>query len=78
MTRRIAPFWDQEIQLGDLATTDGARFVASADLDGDGDLDLVTANERSDNLTVFFQSAPRIFASPALVLGGFVDDARTE
>ena len=45
--------------------------MAAADLDGDGDQDLVSANEFGDNLTVFFQSSPGSFAAAPLVLGGF-------
>ena len=41
--------------------TDGPRSVAVADFDGDGDLDLVSANELSNTLTVFLQSVPGAF-----------------
>jgi hypothetical protein len=43
--------------------------VEVADLDGDGDVDLVSANSLSDNLTVFFQLSPGCYG-PAMVLTG--------
>jgi len=55
--------------LGGSGLTDGPLYVAAADLDGDGDQDLVAANG-GQNLTVFFQQAPGSFQSPPLVLGG--------
>jgi hypothetical protein len=38
------------------------------DLNGDGALDLISANYTSDNVTVFFQTTPGAFASPPLAL----------
>ena len=38
----------------------GPRSVAAADLDGDGDLDLVSANEEGNNLTIFLQTQSRL------------------
>lgn len=38
--------------------------VAAGDLDGDGDLDLVTANTQSNNISVLLNSGNGIFASP--------------
>ncbi len=59
-----------DLTLGDASTTSGATFVEAADLDGDGDLDLVSANSTGDNLTVFFQTGPGVFAvTPVLMLG---------
>jgi VCBS repeat protein len=45
--------------------------VMLGDVDRDGLVDLVSANEGSDNLTIFRQTAPGVFStSPAWVLGG--------
>ena len=57
------------MMLGDSTTTDGAISVIAADLDGDGDLDLASANGFGDNLAVFFQSGAGLFDSVPLVLG---------
>ncbi len=56
--------------LGGSPATDGPESVALGDLDGDGDQDLLSANENASNLTVFFQESPGSFA-PATPLGGF-------
>ena len=42
--------------LGDAATTRGPASVAAADLDGDGDLELISANRTGNNLTIFYGS----------------------
>ena len=57
------------LALGGFPTTDGPASVALGDLDADGDTDLISANGNSDNLTVFFQEAPRSFSSAAFALG---------
>jgi hypothetical protein len=56
--------------LGGLGVTDLPVSVAAADLDGDGDQDLVSANREGHNLTVFFQLSPGIFQASPLALGG--------
>jgi hypothetical protein len=42
--------------------------VAAADLDGDGDQDLVSANRGSGNISVFYQGPPGSFGDPPLLL----------
>ncbi|MEW6744287.1 MAG: FG-GAP-like repeat-containing protein [Planctomycetota bacterium] len=42
---------------------DGSYSVVAADLDGDGDLDLVSANYGARNVTIFFQTSPGVFAA---------------
>ena len=64
-------FASAPLVLGGPATTNGPISVMVADLDGDGDQDLVSANREGDNLTVFFQGSPGSFAAAPLVLGGF-------
>jgi hypothetical protein len=49
---------------------DGPVSVVAADLDGDGDQDLVSSNQRSQDLTIFFQESPGSFASPPSHLSG--------
>jgi hypothetical protein len=41
-----------------------------ADLNGDGALDLACADSGGNSVRVFLQTAPRVFASPGLALGG--------
>ncbi len=53
------------------ASTGGPVSVAVGDLDGDGDIDVVSANQTTNNLTIFYQTAPGVFpAAPSVVLGG--------
>jgi hypothetical protein len=52
--------FDPDDALADL-TLDGPVFVAIGDLDGDGDMDLISANQYSENLTIFFQTTPGSF-----------------
>jgi VCBS repeat protein/FG-GAP repeat protein len=40
--------------LGGSDVSRGAHFMATADLDGDGELDLITANELNNTLTIFY------------------------
>ncbi|MBI3845453.1 MAG: VCBS repeat-containing protein [Planctomycetes bacterium] len=47
---------------------DGPFTVLAVDVDGDGDRDLVSANARSENVTVFVQTAPGAFASNPIIL----------
>jgi hypothetical protein len=62
-------FTASPLRLGGVATTIGPRSVATADLDGDSDLDLVSANE-GNNLTIFFQLSPGSFGASPFTLGG--------
>ena len=50
----------------------GPESVHAADLDGDGDVDLVSANSESNNLTIFCNQGAGMFAPTATV---FSDDA---
>ena len=43
------------LTVGGPGVTDGPRAVIAADLDGDGDVDLASANSEGDDLTVFLQ-----------------------
>jgi hypothetical protein len=60
----------EPILLGGLATTDNPSSVAAADLDGDGDQDVISANFGGSSIAVFFQTAPGTFEPAPLVLGG--------
>ena len=60
----------QPLSLGDSSLTDSPFSVALGDVDGDGRVDLVSANGASDTLTVFLQEEGGGFAQP-LSLGDF-------
>jgi hypothetical protein len=62
-------FGSTPLFLGNASVTDGPQSVTAADLDGDGDLDLASANWRSSTLTVFFQTSPGVFGATPLLLG---------
>ncbi len=51
----------QTSKLGDETSTSGTRSVAAGDIDGDGDIDLVSANTLSDTLSIFVQTSPGEF-----------------
>jgi hypothetical protein len=63
-----------DLVLGDAITSTNPGGIAVVDLDGDGDLDIVTANEGGNSLSIFEQLSPSIFgSSPAQVLGSATD-----
>ncbi|MBI3845179.1 MAG: VCBS repeat-containing protein [Planctomycetes bacterium] len=49
------------MSLGNRALTRGASAVAAADVDGDGNIDVVVANTVGNNVAVFFQTLPGVF-----------------
>jgi hypothetical protein len=56
--------------LGGPETTRGPVSILAADLDGDGDNDLASANMWSHTLTIFFQTDPGEFAQEPLEIRG--------
>ncbi|MDO7877628.1 T9SS type A sorting domain-containing protein [Hymenobacter sp. ASUV-10] len=64
---------------GTISVDSGPRSVALGDVDGDGDLDLVTANSASDNVSVRLNggdatgSNTGVFTAPAVPADGFVN-----
>jgi hypothetical protein len=58
-----------DLVLGDSGVTDGPHALAAADVDGDGNLDLVSANRFGNDLSIFLQTARGDF-SETLRLGG--------
>ncbi|MFT4541752.1 MAG: hypothetical protein ACI841_001149 [Planctomycetota bacterium] len=50
-----------------LLTGDSPEALIAVDLDADGDLDLVSANARDDNLSVILQTGPSVFSIPVLI-----------
>jgi len=62
------------LSLGDSSVTNDPESVAVGDVDGDGRLDLVSANFGSNTLTVFLQEESGIFAEPtSLSISSFKD-----
>lgn len=50
-------------RVGGAGVTNGAHRVIAADVDLDGDLDLVTANRTQNTITAFAQTSPGVFAA---------------
>jgi len=64
----------QPLSLGDSSLTDGPQSVALGDVDGDGRVDLVSANRDIDTLTVFLQVEGGGFAQPISLGNSLVTD----
>ncbi len=61
-------FGGQTVAMGDTALLNDNMVARAGDLDGDGDLDVASANFRDGSYALFFQTAPGIF-SPGEVIG---------
>jgi hypothetical protein len=62
-------FSSEPVTLGDSSTTPEPHDVTAADLDGDGDLDLCSANWGGTTLSVFFQISPGVFSEIPRIVG---------
>jgi len=70
LLQRRAGVFSSASRLGSTMETDGPEGLAVADLDGDGDLDIVSANAFEHTLTVFHQFSPAVYSpSPSLTIG---------
>ncbi len=54
---------------------DGVNSLATADLDQDGDLDLVSSSVSTNSLALFFQTSPGIFGDATVLSAGFLQNA---
>ncbi len=63
-------FANEPVLVGDTTIPHGAGHVIAADLDGDGDPDLCSANQTSSTLTIYFQTSKGRFSSTPVVVGG--------
>ena len=59
------------VHIGGVASTTSVASLEAADLDGDGDLDVVSANQGADSVTIFFQDKSHKFpTAPSVTLIG--------
>jgi hypothetical protein len=60
---------EPDLILGESSSIRQPAHIAAADLDGDGWIDLVSANRVSNDLAVFFQTSPGVFPTlPSVIL----------